>query len=37
MEAISFISCSTAAIFSADVGCGLPIPKKDMFVFVVFL
>lgn len=30
IEAISFISCSTAAIFSADVGCCLPIPKNDI-------
>lgn len=27
---MSFISASTAAIFSADEGCGRPNPRKDM-------
>jgi hypothetical protein len=30
MSAINFMFCSTAAIFSAELGCGLPIPKKDI-------
>lgn len=30
MSAMSFISASTAAIFSADEGCGRPNPRNDM-------
>lgn len=30
MSIISFISASTAAIFSADVGWGRPNPRKDI-------
>lgn len=31
MSVTRSISCSAAAIFSADDGCGLPIPNIDIF------